>query len=253
MFVDIFIRRPILATVLALVIILAGAVGDPDAADCAVSGAGAAAGQRHGDLHRRQRADRRVRGHHPDRAGHQRRRGHAVHDLDQHEQRRQHGHGRRSTSTATTISRPLTCRTASRRRKAACRTRSSNIGVSVTKASASFVLAAGVYAEDGQYDPLFISNYLDVFVRDASSASRAWRRHHLRRAQLRDAAVARSRRGWRRAASPPPKSSGRFASRTCRWRRARSASRPCRRGRPIRSASAPSAGFRNPASSRTSS
>ena len=28
-------------------------------------------------------------------------------------------------------------------------------------------MAAGVYAEDGQYDSLFMSNYLDVFVRDA--------------------------------------------------------------------------------------
>ncbi len=42
-----------------------------------------------------------------------------------------------------------------------------NIGVTVTKASAGFIMAAGVYAEGGQYDSLFMSNYLDVFVRDA--------------------------------------------------------------------------------------
>jgi HAE1 family hydrophobic/amphiphilic exporter-1 len=42
-----------------------------------------------------------------------------------------------------------------------------NIGVTVTKSSTGFVLAAGVYDENGQYDPLFLSNYLDVFVRDA--------------------------------------------------------------------------------------
>ena len=41
------------------------------------------------------------------------------------------------------------------------------LGISVTKASTNFVLAAGVYAESGNYDPLFISNYLDVYVRDA--------------------------------------------------------------------------------------
>jgi hydrophobic/amphiphilic exporter-1 (mainly G- bacteria), HAE1 family len=41
------------------------------------------------------------------------------------------------------------------------------IGVTVTKASSGFILAAGVYAEHGEYDPLFLSNYLDVFVRDA--------------------------------------------------------------------------------------
>jgi HAE1 family hydrophobic/amphiphilic exporter-1 len=40
-------------------------------------------------------------------------------------------------------------------------------GVSVGKNSGQFVLAAGVYSEDGRYDPLFISNYLDVYVRDA--------------------------------------------------------------------------------------
>ena len=42
-----------------------------------------------------------------------------------------------------------------------------NIGVTVTKGNTGFVMAAGVYAEKGQYDPLFLSNYLDVFVRDA--------------------------------------------------------------------------------------
>src|SRR3989338_4731036 len=40
------------------------------------------------------------------------------------------------------------------------------VGISVTKSGQSFVLAAGVYAENNQYDPLFISNYLDRFVRD---------------------------------------------------------------------------------------
>ncbi len=40
------------------------------------------------------------------------------------------------------------------------------VGISVTKSGQNFVLAAGVYAENDQYDPLFISNYLDRFVRD---------------------------------------------------------------------------------------
>jgi HAE1 family hydrophobic/amphiphilic exporter-1 len=42
-----------------------------------------------------------------------------------------------------------------------------NIGVTVTKGNTGFIMAAGVYAENGQYDTLFLSNYLDVFVRDA--------------------------------------------------------------------------------------
>ncbi|HEY6349637.1 MAG TPA: multidrug efflux RND transporter permease subunit [Candidatus Angelobacter sp.] len=40
-------------------------------------------------------------------------------------------------------------------------------GLSITKTAGSFVLAAGFYSDNGQYDDLFISNYLDVYVRDA--------------------------------------------------------------------------------------
>ena len=40
------------------------------------------------------------------------------------------------------------------------------IGVMVQKAANNFVLAAGVCAPGGQYDSLFISNYLDVYVKD---------------------------------------------------------------------------------------
>ena len=40
------------------------------------------------------------------------------------------------------------------------------VGISVQKVSNNFVLAMGVYAENGQYDPLFISNYIDRFVVD---------------------------------------------------------------------------------------
>jgi hydrophobic/amphiphilic exporter-1 (mainly G- bacteria), HAE1 family len=40
------------------------------------------------------------------------------------------------------------------------------VGLSVTKVSSNFVLAAAAYAEHGEYDPLFVSNYLDRFVVD---------------------------------------------------------------------------------------
>src|SRR6266581_9479430 len=40
------------------------------------------------------------------------------------------------------------------------------VGISVQKVSTNFVLAAAAYAEKGEYDPLFISNYVDRFVRD---------------------------------------------------------------------------------------
>src|SRR5947209_5095702 len=39
------------------------------------------------------------------------------------------------------------------------------VGISVTKVSSNFVLAASVYAENGQYDALFISNYIDRFLK----------------------------------------------------------------------------------------
>jgi HAE1 family hydrophobic/amphiphilic exporter-1 len=41
------------------------------------------------------------------------------------------------------------------------------LGVTVSKQSTGFVMAAGVYAEKGEYDSLFLSNYIDVYVKDA--------------------------------------------------------------------------------------
>ena len=41
-----------------------------------------------------------------------------------------------------------------------------NTGIIITKQIGGFVLGAGVYS-DGQYDSLFLSNYLDVYVKDA--------------------------------------------------------------------------------------
>ena len=41
------------------------------------------------------------------------------------------------------------------------------LGITVNKQATGFVLAAGVYAEHGEYDSLFLSNYIDVYVKDA--------------------------------------------------------------------------------------
>jgi HAE1 family hydrophobic/amphiphilic exporter-1 len=41
------------------------------------------------------------------------------------------------------------------------------LGVTVTKQFTGFVMAGGVYAEKGEYDSLFLSNYIDVYVKDA--------------------------------------------------------------------------------------
>src|SRR6476646_4014302 len=40
-------------------------------------------------------------------------------------------------------------------------------GITVTKASNNFVLGAAVFSPQGRYTPLFISNYLDVYVKDS--------------------------------------------------------------------------------------
>jgi HAE1 family hydrophobic/amphiphilic exporter-1 len=40
------------------------------------------------------------------------------------------------------------------------------VGISVVKVSQNFVLAAGAYSENDEYDILFVSNYVDRFIRD---------------------------------------------------------------------------------------
>jgi HAE1 family hydrophobic/amphiphilic exporter-1 len=40
-------------------------------------------------------------------------------------------------------------------------------GVTVIKSASNFVFGAAVFAEDGRYDTAFMSNYLDVYVRDS--------------------------------------------------------------------------------------
>src|SRR5216684_5151147 len=40
-------------------------------------------------------------------------------------------------------------------------------GLNITKVSTNFVIAAAFYSENGRYDDLFISNYLDVYVKDS--------------------------------------------------------------------------------------
>jgi HAE1 family hydrophobic/amphiphilic exporter-1 len=40
-------------------------------------------------------------------------------------------------------------------------------GISITKSNSDFVFGAGFYTEDGRYSSEFISNYLDVYVKDA--------------------------------------------------------------------------------------
>ena len=80
-------------------------------------------------------------------------------------------------------------------------------------------MAAGVYAENGRVR-LALPQQLPRRLREgrAQARPRRRRRHHLRRAQVLDAAVARSGSARRARHSPPATSSARCASRTCRSR-----------------------------------
>ena len=40
-------------------------------------------------------------------------------------------------------------------------------GISVTKSTAGFLAAIGIYSEGNRYDALFLSNYVDLYIRDA--------------------------------------------------------------------------------------
>ena len=42
-----------------------------------------------------------------------------------------------------------------------------NTGITITKQIGGFVFGAGVYADGDQYDSLFLSNYMDVYVKDS--------------------------------------------------------------------------------------
>ena len=41
------------------------------------------------------------------------------------------------------------------------------VGITITKSSSNFVFGAAVFSPDGRYTPLFMSNYLDVYVKDS--------------------------------------------------------------------------------------
>jgi HAE1 family hydrophobic/amphiphilic exporter-1 len=40
-------------------------------------------------------------------------------------------------------------------------------GITITKSAAGFVFGAGVYSEHAEYDSLFLSNYVDLYIRDS--------------------------------------------------------------------------------------
>ena len=106
------------------------------------------------------------------------------------------------------------------------------LGITVSKSTAGFMGGLGFFSKDNRYSAQFISNYLDVYVRDAIKRVPGCRqRAHLRRAQVRDARVARPgpargarhhrRRRGARAARAEPAGRGRRGGRRAGRRRPR--------------------------------
>ena len=204
MFVDFFIRRPIFATVCALLIILAGAVTIPTLPVAQFPELAPPQVNVSRFLQRRERSNRRNSRHHAARAGDQRRRGHEVHDVVERERRleRHHGHLRHHAQ-------PDLAAVDVQNRVNQALGRLPNevktIGISVTKSSSGFVFGAAVYCRTtGEYDAALLSNYIDVYVRDAlKRVPGVADVHHLRRAKILDALVARSATAWPAAGSRP--------------------------------------------------
>ncbi len=122
------------------------------------------------------------------------------------------------------------------------------LGVNVQKQSNGFVLGAGVYAEKGEYDSLFISNYIDVFVKDALQRVPGVgqvlvfgeRRYSMR-------LVAGSEQAGEPRTDGSRRGRARCKSRTSRSRPAASATHRRFRARPTRSAYGPRAAWWMPA------
>ena len=193
-----FIRRPILATVCSLLIILAGAIAIPtlpiarypDLTPPSVTVAAFYTGAN------AQAVESAVTT--PLEQVDQRRRGHAVHARPRARTRASRSItvtfeiGRDPDLAAVDVQNRVN--QALGRMPAEVRTN----GISVTKNTAGFLGAIGFYSPDNRYDSLFISQ-LRRPLRPRRVQARAGRRqrHHLRRAQVRDAAVARPEQAGR--------------------------------------------------------
>jgi HAE1 family hydrophobic/amphiphilic exporter-1 len=117
-------------------------------------------------------------------------------------------------------------------------------GITVQKQSTGFIMAVGVFSEKGAYDSLFLSNYLDVYIKDAVK----------RVPGVGDVVIFGERKYSMRLWVDPDRMAARGitagdvvealreASRTCRWLQAAWGSLPRPRDRTTSSASARWAG-----------
>ncbi len=171
MFVDFFIRRPIFATVCAILIVLVGAVCIPALPIAQYPQIALPQVTVHELLHGRQLRGRRV-ARSPPRSSRPSTACEGMKYITSVERRTTAPapSPSPSTSTATSTSPRSTCRTASAPRQARLPNEVKQTGVTVTKNSSSFVLAVALFTEDGRYDQKFISNYADVFMQGRAEA-----------------------------------------------------------------------------------
>ena len=198
-----FINRPIFASVLSIVITLAGGISlftlpiaqypeiTPPTVEVSATypGANAAGGGRHGG-----RADR---------AAGQRRREHALHVVAVHERRHVHltitfkngidlNMAQVLVQNRVSLAEPILPDLVKRR------------GVTVKKKSPSMLLIVNLFSPDGSRDNLVSEQLRHDPAQGRTVAAAGRGRHHLPRpARLQHAAVARSRRRWPRAISRP--------------------------------------------------
>ena len=167
MFADVFIKRPVLSTVCSLLIILAGAIAIPtlpiarypELAPPAVSVTAFYTGANAQTVESAvttplEQAINGVEG-----MTYMTSSSHELGCLDDH----RHVRRRRAIRTWPR----WTSRTASTRRSAACRWTCGPTASSVSKVTAGFMGGLGFFSKDNRYTNQFISNYLDLYVRDA--------------------------------------------------------------------------------------
>ena len=98
-------------------------------------------------------------------------------------------------------------------------------GVTTRKMSPDILMSVNINSPDGRYDQLYLSNYALLHIRDELLRAAGRQRHlHHRPARLQHADLGRSRQARRARTSPPATWSRPSASRTRRWPPGRSAS-----------------------------
>ena len=100
------------------------------------------------------------------------------------------------------------------------------VGVTVKKVSSAIIVAVSLTAPDGRYDSLFLNNYAAINLLDKIGSIPGVGDSRLASQQTTACASGSIRTRWRSSASRPPTSTTPFRSRTGRIRREPSASRP---------------------------